>query len=429
MYCEHFGLRQYPFTLTPDTANFYQGGNRGPILNSLLYAIDRGDGLVKVVGEVGSGKTMLCRMLESILPDSVDTVYLDNPSLGPEDLLSAIFIELGLRQEGPVHRLFMVNTIKSELIKRHRAGRRIVLLVEEAQNMSLETLEELRLLSNLETSQSKLLQIVLFGQPELDDKLLSYSIRQLRDRIVHSFYLTPLDYEDVNQYILHRLRRAGYRGPNNFSSPAIKRITRSSEGLLRRINVITDKVMLAAYASNTHLITGRHVRAAVNDGAIKDVDKGRSFLAMGIFLLVLCLFTAAYQLAAFSPIADAWFAVYGRSDAVPPAPDASIDLLSQRKRAAGQWLSGEPGNDYSIQVLAAPPGAETAIESFLLRVASAGLIDKMYVLGGNSGSHLVLYDRFSGLQEAVQATASLPTVLSEFHPHPRLLRSVRLELE
>ncbi len=429
MYCEHFGLRQYPFALTPDTSNFYQGGNRGPILNSLLYAIDRGDGLIKVVGEVGSGKTMLCRMVESILPASADSVYLDNPTLGPEDLLSAIFYELGLSHDGPVHRLFMINHIKHELIKRHQLGRRVVLLVEEAQNMSLESLEELRLLSNLETSQSKLLQIVLFGQPELDEKLLHYGIRQLRDRIVHSFYLTPLDYDEVNRYILHRLRRAGYRGPNNFSTPAIKSIARSSQGLLRRINVIADKVMLAAYAGNAHLITGRHVKAAVRDSEIATPSMAwyrllAGALALGVIVAICGSYAA--ELNGFAQ--NMWRSADPAVREVAPLVSVEAqDYLSRRVQASGAWLSVIDDSQYSIQILTAERGSEPALEAFLQHAAEAGVIDDLYIHVSEVGRYSVLYHSYTSYQEAVAALQVLPSVLTLYQPYPRMLRGVRRE--
>ncbi len=425
MYCEYFGLRQYPFALTPDTANFYQGGNRGAILNSLRYAVARGDGLIKVVGEVGSGKTMLCRMLAAILPSDTDSVYLDNPGLGPEQLLAAIFAELGLRHEGPLQRVRCVNYIKEELIRRHRAGRRVLLLVEEAQTMSLASLEELRLLSNLETAHSKLLQIVLFGQPELDQKLLHYNIRQLRDRIVHSFYLTPLSRDDVNRYIQHRLRRAGFQGPNYFTRPAINGIAHASHGLMRRINVITDKVLLAAYAGNTRRITRSHVRAAVRDSLPPaTAHSAVSYLVAGGLLLLAAMTAGWQQLGTERTLA--WLApVYALLAPATGADAASLPLLTARQQAAATRLRHPADADFSIQLLTAEADAAPRVEDFLRQAATAGVTDDIFVQQTATGRYLVLYREFTDWRQAAAELRSLPPALAAGQPIVRTLRSVR----
>lgn len=264
MYLEHFGLDQPPFRITPDTRVFYPGAERGAVLEALAWAIDNGEGIIKVVGEVGSGKTMLSRMLANRLPGHVDLVYLVNPGLGPDEVLPAIAFELGLEFE-PGERLAIQHRLHEDLVRRHAEGRQVVVFIEEAQNMPLETLETLRLLSNLETDDSKLLQIVLFGQPELEDKLESNEIRQLRERITHSFDLQPLVGRDASEYLNFRLRAAGYGGPDLFSKRVARALNRHAEGLIRRLNVLADKTLLAAYADGTHTITRRHVRRAVRD--------------------------------------------------------------------------------------------------------------------------------------------------------------------
>jgi type II secretory pathway predicted ATPase ExeA len=265
MYYEHFGLTQAPFKITPNTDFFFTGGNRGPVLEALIYAITRGEGIVKVTGEVGSGKTMLCNMLQSRLPDNVDSVYLANPSVAPEDVLHAIAFELQLGMDRKADRLEVMHALQDYLVKRHAEGRRVVVFIEESQSMPLATLEEIRLLSNLETRNDKLLQIVLFGQPELDETLRRPDIRQLRDRIAHSFRLQPLTDEEVREYLSFRMRAAGYRGPDIFPSTVVKQIAKASSGLTRRINLIADKALLAAFSENTHGIKARHVQAALRD--------------------------------------------------------------------------------------------------------------------------------------------------------------------
>lgn len=265
MYYEHFGLTQAPFKITPNTDFFFSGGNRGPVLEALIYAITHGEGIVKVSGEVGSGKTMLCNMLQNRLPPNVESVYLANPSVAPEDVLHAIAFELGLGVDRHADRLEVMHALQDYLVQQHASGQRVVVFVEESQSMPVATLEEIRLLSNLETRNDKLLQMVLFGQPELDEILRRPDIRQLRDRIAHSFRLDPLTDDQVREYLSFRMRAAGYRGPDIFSRAVVRQITRASSGLTRRVNLIADKALLAAFSENTHTIEARHVDAALRD--------------------------------------------------------------------------------------------------------------------------------------------------------------------
>lgn len=265
MYYEYFSLDQPPFRITPDISLFFPGGNRGAILNAMMYAITSGEGIVKVVGEVGSGKTMLCRMLAVELPEKIEVVYLANPRLSPDNILHAIAIELKLAVNAHDDRLRVMQSLQQYLLKRHAENRQVVLFVEEAQSMPLATLEEIRLLSNLETHQHKLLQIVLFGQPELDQMLSQKDIRQLKERITYSFYLNPLNNNEIRDYLNSRLRACGYRGGEVFSASSIRVIAHFSRGLLRRINILADKAMLAAYAANCHDVSAKQVRIAAKD--------------------------------------------------------------------------------------------------------------------------------------------------------------------
>ncbi len=286
MYLEHFGLDQPPFRITPDTRVFYPGGNRGAVLDALAWAVDSGEGLIKVVGEVGSGKTMLGRMLAARLPAHIEVVYVVDPGLGPEEVIPAIAFELGLSGD-PADHLATRHRLYEALVERHAAGRQVVVFIEEAQNMPLQSLEALRLLSNLETDDSKLLQLVLFGQPELDTNLDAREIRQLRERITHSFYLEPLVWRDVAQYLNFRLRAVGYRGPDLFDARTARAINRRARGLIRRVNLLADKTLLAAYAEGTHSIRRRHVRRAAEDaGLAPRVRLGRVAIAVsGIMIL------------------------------------------------------------------------------------------------------------------------------------------------
>jgi MSHA biogenesis protein MshM len=265
MYLEHFGLREPPFRITPHTDFFFPGARRGATLEALIYAVVHEEGIVKVSGEVGSGKTMLCRVLMERLPATVDTLYIANPTLSPEALLHTIAEELGCAPEGRAEA--RIRPIQEALIARHGAGRRVVALVDEAHAMPKASLEQIRLLSNLETGKHKLLQIALVGQPELDELLAGTDMRQLKDRITHHFRLDPMKPGEAAEYLRFRMHAAGYRGPDVFTPAAVGRIARASGGLTRRINILADKALLAAYAAGTHLIRRREVEAAIRDAA------------------------------------------------------------------------------------------------------------------------------------------------------------------
>ena len=266
MYHQHFGLQQPPFGITPNPAFFYAGNTRGEILDALLYAVLQGEGIVKVSGEVGSGKTMLCRMLESRLPPHVDVIYLANPTLARADVAFAIAGELGLETAGK-RADEVIRLLQADLIARHERGRQVLLMIEEAQAMPLDTLEEIRLFSNLETAHHKLLQIVLFGQPELDQHLALPHMRQLKERITHSFTVPPMPADVIPDFLAFRLHAAGYNGPALFSPAAVKQIARVSEGIVRRINILADKALMAAFAEDADRVEARHAKAAVADCA------------------------------------------------------------------------------------------------------------------------------------------------------------------
>ena len=264
LYLEHFGLNEPPFRITPHTDFFFAGADRGATLEALIYAVLHDEGIVKVSGEVGSGKTMLCRVLMERLPPHVDTIYLATASLEREEILQAIADELDVRfsQE---RRTVALRELQEHLIERYAQGRRVVILIDEAHVMPEDTLEQVRLLSNLESNRHKLLQIVLFGQPELDATLAKTQLRQLRDRITHSFRMRPLTGAETANYISFRMRAAGYRGPDVFQPAATALIARAAHGLTRRINILADKSLLSAYTENSHAVGVRQARAAIAD--------------------------------------------------------------------------------------------------------------------------------------------------------------------
>lgn len=266
MYQEHFGLREPPFTITPDTSFFFAHSSHQEALNTLLVAVRSGEGFMKVVGEVGTGKTILCRkFLDALDHEDFVTAYIPNPYVGPNTLLLAVADELGIECPERTNQHHLLKLLTKFLVDSYAAHKRVVLCLDEAQAMPVETLEALRLLTNLETERRKLLQVVLFGQPELDVKLNNRAIRQLKQRITFSSRLRPLDLGDVEFYIAHRLAIAGFRGARLFAPDAVKRIYRASGGVPRLINILAHKALIAAYGEGVRQVSDRHVRLAIAD--------------------------------------------------------------------------------------------------------------------------------------------------------------------
>jgi MSHA biogenesis protein MshM len=266
MYREHFGLQELPFTITPDTGFFFSHASHQAALNTLLIAVRSGEGFIKVTGEVGTGKTILCRKFLAALDyQEFSTAYIPNPYLQPMTLLLAIADELGIEYPQDVNQHQLLKLLTRSLIDTYAGRKRVVVCLDEVQAMPLDTLESLRLLTNLETERRKLLQVVLFGQPELDERLDQPLIRQLKQRITFTCKLRPLSFDETEFYISHRLSVAGYRGEALFATDVIKRLHRASGGVPRLINILAHKAMLAAFGEGQRHVSAAHVRAAVND--------------------------------------------------------------------------------------------------------------------------------------------------------------------
>ena len=266
MYEQYYGLTENPFSLTPDTDFFYQSFTHQEALNVLLVAIRAGDGFLKVTGEVGTGKTLLCRKLLDTLDDRYNTVYIPNPYMNCNALLEAVMVEMGIS-----HRLEKDNhiaCINEYLIESARQSKSTVIILDEAQSLPQESLEAIRLLSNLETEKQKLVQIILFGQPELDSLLEQSSIRQLQQRIMHAYHLKPLNRSAIGAYIRHRMRSAGYAGPELFDRAAQNLLYKISRGIPRVINVLCHKAMMQSYANGEFYIRKKQIRSAVQDSAV-----------------------------------------------------------------------------------------------------------------------------------------------------------------
>ena len=475
MYYAHFGLKEPPFKITPNTEVFYTGGKRGAVLDALIYAILNGEGIVKVVGEVGSGKTMLCRMLQTMLPEKIESIYLANPSVAPEDILHAIAFELQLKLPKNADRLKVMQVLQSHLLERHTAGKQVVIFVEEAQGMPLATLEEIRLLSNLETKHDKLLQIVLFGQPELDENLNQTQIRQLRERITHSFNLAPLEPKEIGEYLIFRLRAAGYFGPHLFTKSAVKAIASSAQGLVRRVNILADKALLAAFAENLYQVTPKQVRAAIKDSEFgleqSKLKEKKSQIMMWAALLLIGLaggYWASYLLqkpslnfnsaqANSKKLAQEQTPKQALKSTLKPAqtsPQVTLnnegvkaisaneatsnsvatnaveDILSRRLNVTSNWLANQPPATVSIQLMGANSDAQLTAD--LMSLSQKIELDNIYVYRtkvNNQPFLSVLYGSFANRLEAAQALKKLPVEIQKNRPQLRTIAGIQQEIQ
>jgi MSHA biogenesis protein MshM len=458
MYLEHFGLNEPPFKITPVTDFFFPGANRLEILDALLYAITDSEGIIKVTGEVGSGKTMLCRMLLERAPEKVEAVYLANPSLTREEMLYAIADGLKLNLEGQRVNIIL-QTLQNHLEFKIAQGKRVVILVDEAHAMPLETMEELRLLYNLQVGSHKLLHIVLFGQPELNDKLSQPNMRQLKDRIIHHFSMLPLSQNIIESYLLFRMRTAGYRGPSPFTNSAAALIGKASQGLMRRVNILADKSLLAAFVENTHAVELRHVQAAIHDSELSPMSKNWwnskvTYLYAISFILVLLLVGTSWLIgsrhndtpvltttkpqlapaqevvtptaalpnpgvpsvsAVIAPAPQTNIAENTTTTATPP-PEEPAPLLTQRLEAAQTLLTKSSTGTASIQLYYTNQVRPARIEKFLKTAEMMGKLQEIYILPIkiNSKQGLrVLYGIYANSKEARLAMQHLPKIYLE----------------
>ncbi len=268
MYLGHFGLREAPFSITPDTDFYFAHAGAQSALNTLLVALRSGEGFLKVVGELGCGKTVLCRQLLKTLQHECVTAYIPNPDMGPDDLLAALALELGLEVHQPPQRHQILADIYQCLLTHAANNRPVVVCIDEAQAIPVRTVESLRLLSNMETEKRKLLQLVLLGQPDLDGKLARPEIRQLLQRITFSEYLGPLRSGTEGDYLRHRLARAARDEATDldiFTRPAVRALAKASGGVPRLLNIMAHKCLMLAYGEGVHRISAKHVKLVVED--------------------------------------------------------------------------------------------------------------------------------------------------------------------
>lgn len=456
MYLEHYGLAEPPFRITPHTDFFFSGAKRGATLEALLYAITHDEGIVKISGEVGSGKTMLCRVLMERLPASVVIVYLANPSLSREDILYALADELGIAIPENSRAATVMRLLQEKLVALYAEGKQVVVLIDEAHAMPMETLEEIRLLSNLESNRHKLLQLVLFGQPELNETLARADMRQLRERITQNFSLEPLMQEDIAQYLDFRMRAAGYHGPSVFAPEAVKRIAKVSEGLTRRINILADKALLASFANGTHQVGLKETEAAVRDAEfssspvqVKRPRQGNAggWLWAGGGALAMLALVALWQFMArpaepARPDTSIAAAVPPSQPETPPAassepaPTAEVasktPLLDKLLAESRPWFESVPDNRWFVQLFTAiDADRPEQVEAFLTQVRNAGLEMaqvRVYHMGiDNKDRYGIVYGDYAARKDAVTAMDTLPTELKRYRPYPR--QAIRLKLD
>ena len=430
LYLEHFGLDEPPFRITPHTDFFFDGADRGATLEALIYAVLHDEGIVKVSGEVGSGKTMLCRVLMERLPEHVDTIYLATASLGRDEILQAIAEDLKLDLRGE-RTAAALRRLQEHLIELYGAGRRVVILIDEAHVIPDESLEQVRLLSNLESNRHKLLQIVLFGQPELDAILAKNSLRQLRDRITHGFRMRPLATVEVGKYLSFRMRAAGYRGPDVFTQRAVARLARAASGLTRRINILADKSLLSAFTENTHAVSERHVQAAIRDSEFAAVARplrAAVYAGAAALLVVGAAIGSAVQWSLYQPQPIPAVQAAAMEKPPPaPAPPQHLEpdqvrrmlgyspgpqrLLAERLAATREMLETSPNDHYALELFVTENTDPARMERFLLRARELVPLGELFVIpmaAGKSYRLRVVFGEFSSRDEALAAEKRLP---------------------
>lgn len=291
MYLQHFGLRELPFSLTPNTHFFLNMASYHKAYNMLMVSLVNAEGFIKIVGEVGTGKTMLCRKVLNTLEEDKEnyvTAYIPNPVLSPKGLFLAFAEELNIDVDQDVGHHRLLKTITEKLIEYSAEKKQVVLFIDEAHAMPEQTLEALRLLTNIETEQVKLFQVVLFAQPELDVLLSQPSLRQLRQRITFSFEIEALDREGTERYVVHRLATAGYNGPFLFSKRALDFLYRASDGIPRVINILSHKALMVGFGKGERSIQVDHIRSAADDTEGVVVPRANympAFIALGGLLV------------------------------------------------------------------------------------------------------------------------------------------------
>lgn len=253
MYCQFYGLKEKPFNVTSDPSFFFFSHKHREAFSHLFYGVTQRKGILVITGEIGTGKTTLCRFFLNQLGDNVKTAFILNPYFSETRLLEAIVRDFGVNQRSRT-KISYIWELNEFLLRESKKGNNVVLIIDEAQNLSPDQLEQVRLLSNLETEKDKLIQIILVGQPELNRRLNLYELRQLQQRIMVRYHISPLEKEEIKNYITHRLKVAGPESNIQFSEDVFQMIADFSSGTPRLINIICDRALLAGFAAQTNTI-------------------------------------------------------------------------------------------------------------------------------------------------------------------------------
>lgn len=421
MYREFFGLTDLPFRSTPDLDFFYTDADRDGVVNAILYSLKRGDGIIKVVGEVGSGKTTILRSLSNRLSPEFSCVYVNSPNLSPRDILFFICNEFGISIDPNDQKFFLTQKLHNFLLKEHGLGRRPLLLIDEAQATPIETLEEIRLLTNLETDHDKLLQIVMFGQPELDVNLNQPSIRQFLSRISHSIELKPFSREDTQSYLNFRMRRAGYKGKDLFTSAISRTIHQLSGGLPREIHSLADKALLVGYAKGSLAL-----RSNFLEGGFSFYRQVALILSF-IFLMLISYFLYVFLKPSFATLSLENSGTVIEESHTDVTLQVNSDLTSQASLEAKitekdfvtrffERLQSDATVQYSLQLMV---GDLAVLRNTLRRVESIPGIDAeqvYYSINPTSNQFTLYYGYFVGFSSAQNTIVLFPPSIMRSKP-------------
>jgi general secretion pathway protein A len=347
MYCDHFGLRQPPFSIAPDPRYLYMSQRHREALAHLVYGLQAGGGFVLLTGDIGSGKTTVCRCLLEQAPEQVQLAYIFNPKLDAVELLHSICEEFRIPvPDGATSVKALIGPLNAFLLQAHAAGQRCVLIIDEAQNLAADVLEQLRLLTNLETHEHKLLQIILIGQPELRDMLERPAMEQLAQRVIARYHLEALALPDTRLYVQHRLNVAGLKGPSPFTERALRRIHQRARGVPRRINLLCDRALLGAYARRQRAVDTPLVDLAATEVLGRAPARPwPSIRTWGTGLLALCVVLAgAWALSPRTGTAPAVATGVSTSPADPVAhtPAASAPVPATQHSAPAREAAAPP---------------------------------------------------------------------------------------